>query len=163
MPSKRYGTRSLSQLVPRITKKALGRQGAAIAGLITKWPDIVGPTIAQASVPRKLSFPRGERGGGTLKIAIAGSLAIELQHLEPQVLERINGFFGYAAVKRLHLIQDMTVTRRRLEFVERDQLIGPAPSEAALGSRTKGAFDAELKDALGRLCRAIQAAEKAKK
>ena len=131
MPTKRTGTRSLAQLVPRITQKALGRKGAGVAGLITKWPDIVGPAIARASLPRKLSFPKGERGGGTLKIAVAGSLATELQHLEPQVLERINGFFGYAAVKRLRLIQDMTVTTKRQGYAEKGRPAGPVPPKAA--------------------------------
>jgi hypothetical protein len=36
---------------------------------------------------------------------VAGAAALELQHSEPQVLERINGFFGYPAVTRLQLIQ----------------------------------------------------------
>ena len=31
--------------------------------------------------------------------------ALELQHSEPQILERINGFFGYDAVGHLRLIQ----------------------------------------------------------
>ena len=173
MPAKRIGTRSLAQLVPRITQKALGRRGAAVAGLITKWPDIVGPAIARASLPRKLSFPKGERGGGTLQIAVAGSLATELQHLEPQVLERINGFFGYAAVKRLRLIQDLTVGGERQRYVEKGWPAGPVPAKAATdlgatdlgatdlgatGGRGTGASDAELHAALGRLGRTVREA-----
>ena len=36
---------------------------------------------------------------------VAGTAALELQHSEVQILERINGFFGYPAVSRLRLIQ----------------------------------------------------------
>jgi hypothetical protein len=36
---------------------------------------------------------------------VSGALALELQHLEPQVLERINGYFGYRAVGRLKIYQ----------------------------------------------------------
>ena len=35
----------------------------------------------------------------------AGTAALELQHSEPQLLERINSYFGYPAVARLRLIQ----------------------------------------------------------
>jgi hypothetical protein len=38
-------------------------------------------------------------------VRISGSLAIELQHLEPVIIDRINGYFGYGAVKRLKILQ----------------------------------------------------------
>ncbi|MGB1547191.1 MAG: DUF721 domain-containing protein [Alphaproteobacteria bacterium] len=148
----RRGTRSLAQLVPRITGRALGRRGAAVAGLISKWPDIVGPAIARASLPRKLTFPKGERSGGTLQIAVAGSLAIELQHLEPQVLERINGFLGYGAVKRLRLVQDMTVIPKRQRQMAEEADADPA--------ETGGNADPDgLGTALARLEKAVAKAE----
>ncbi|MCE2509789.1 MAG: DUF721 domain-containing protein [Alphaproteobacteria bacterium] len=146
MSAERRGTRSLAQLVPHITRRALGRRGAAVAGLVSKWPDIVGPAIARASLPRKLIFPKGERSGGTLQIAVAGSLAVELQHLEPQVLERINGFLGYAAVKRLRLVQDMTVATGK----------APAPEKGT--DAADGSEDATLDGALDRLGKAVRRA-----
>ena len=99
--------------------------------------------------------------------------ATELQHLEPQVLERINGFFGYAAVKRLRLIQDLTVGGERQRYVEKGRPAGPVPAKAAAdlgatdlgatdlgatGGRGTGASDAELHAALGRLGRTVREA-----
>ena len=40
-----------------------------------------------------------------LTIHVGGAFALELQHSEPQLIERINDFFGYPAVARLRLIQ----------------------------------------------------------
>jgi len=36
---------------------------------------------------------------------VAGTAALELQHSEPQLIERINSYFGHPAVARLRLIQ----------------------------------------------------------
>ena len=56
-------------------------------------------------MPLKLAFPRGERRDGTLILRVRGSFAIELQHMAPQLLERINGYLGYGAVARLKFEQ----------------------------------------------------------
>jgi hypothetical protein len=95
----------MAALMPKVTRTILGRRGFAEASIITEWATIVGDDLARSSQPEKLSFPKGERVGGVLHIRAAGGGATELQHLEPQVLERINRHFGYRAVGRLKLVQ----------------------------------------------------------
>src|SRR5262245_3914974 len=96
---------SLAVTLPKVTRRPLGRHGLAEGGLVTDWAAIVGQTIAERSLPLRLSFAGGERREGTLHVRVSGALALELQHLEPQVLERINGYFGYRAVGRLKIHQ----------------------------------------------------------
>jgi hypothetical protein len=96
---------SLAVTLPKVTRRTLGRHGLAEGGLVTDWAAIVGQTIAERSLPLRLSFTGGERREGTLHVRVSGALALELQHLEPQVLERINGYFGYRAVGRLRIHQ----------------------------------------------------------
>ena len=104
-PFKRGGApRPLSANIPDITKKTLGKRGLAEGGLITDWVRIVGPDLASSCQPERLAHPPRERSGGTLHIRVYGGAATELQHLEPLVLERINGHFGYRAVAKLRLI-----------------------------------------------------------
>ena len=98
------GIRTLATLMPKLTRPILGRRGFAVASVITEWATIVGIELAGSSQPEKLVFPRGERVGGVLHVRVAGGVATELQHLEPQVVERINGHFGYRAVSRLKLV-----------------------------------------------------------
>jgi len=93
-------------MVPRVANAALRRRGFAEARVVTDWPDIIGAELARETMPERLSFPRGvEGGGGTLRIRASGPLALELQHLEPLVIERINRYFGFAAVARLAFVQ----------------------------------------------------------
>lgn len=160
MSPPRQGTRSLAQLVPRIAVRALGRRGVMVASLITKWSDIVGPVLGRASLPRKLVFPRGAREGATLHVAVAGSLATELQHLEPLIVERINGFLGYAAVHRLKLVQDMLV-RNATALPAKDRLSEKTETAGTPGPGQEGAeTESGLEEALARLGRAVEARQR---
>lgn len=103
---------ALSAEVPAIAKTALGSKGYAEAGLFTHWAEIAGASLAASSLPIKLSFSRGKRDEGTLTVRCGGSAALELQHLAPSVLERINGHFGYRAVARLKIEQGAVAARQ---------------------------------------------------
>jgi len=104
-PPRKGGVRHLAGLLPRLTKAALGKRGFAEGGIVADWPDIVGPELAAVSLPERLAFPQGARRDGILHVRVAGSLALELQHLEPVVIERINGYFGYRAIAELRILQ----------------------------------------------------------
>jgi len=97
---------ALPALVRRLTKPLFGKRGMADGRIVGEWAEIVGPLLAKSSLPQRIVHPRGERIGGTLHLKVApGGLATELQHLEPLLIERINGHFGYRAVARLALVQ----------------------------------------------------------
>ena len=98
------GLRRLPDLITRVLEPAARRRGLAEAKLPSEWPTIVGPALAARCHPMRLSR-RTDRPGGILLLHVAGAAALELQHSEPQILERINGFFGFDAVSGLRLIQ----------------------------------------------------------
>ena len=98
------GLRRLPELLTRMLEPAARRRGFAEAKLLAEWPTIVGQALAARCHPVRLS-QGADRSGGILLLHVAGGAALELQHSEPQILERINGFFGYPAVSRLRLIQ----------------------------------------------------------
>jgi len=100
-----WRTQSLGSLLPKVARPVLGRHGLAAGGIVADWPSIVGAQLAECCMPMRLAFPPGERSDGTLYLRVQGSLALELQHLEPVVLERINSYFGYRAVIRLKIQQ----------------------------------------------------------
>ena len=62
----------LAALLPKLTRKALGKFGFSYIGLITDWATIVGPDIAQMSAPEKLTFPRNKRDSGVLRLKAEG-------------------------------------------------------------------------------------------
>ena len=85
----------LSTLIGKITAASFEARGLAAAGIAAEWPAIVGEAVAACSWPDRL------RRDGTLRVCVSGPVAVELQHLEPQILERIAAFYGYRAVTRI--------------------------------------------------------------
>jgi hypothetical protein len=105
----RQGLRALAESVAPLTAPLSGKRGFAAARLLAEWPSIVGPPLAARSRPERIAAGRDgteqPKSGGTLVVRIAsGPLALELQHQEPLICERINSFFGWQAVARLRLV-----------------------------------------------------------
>lgn len=147
----------LAANIPNITKKTLGKRGLAEGGLITDWARIVGPELAASCQPERLSHPPRERSGGTLHIHVYGGAATELQHLEPLVLERINGHFGYRAVARLRLIHAPMPSVRPAAPDDVDPPPLDSRSAAELETLLATVDDPELRGSLGRIGHAIMA------
>jgi hypothetical protein len=98
------GLRRLPELLGALLEPAARRRGLAEARLLTDWHLVVGPQLAPRCQPVRLAGASDGRGG-VLTVHVGGAQALELQHSAPQLIERINGFFGYPAVARLRLIQ----------------------------------------------------------
>ena len=95
--------RAVSDIVPGVGRAAFRRFGFVQSAIVARWPEIVGDDYARHSAPDALNFPAGKRSGATLTIVCSGPFATMLQHVEPQIIERVNRFFGYAAVARVSL------------------------------------------------------------
>lgn len=133
-------------------------RGFATAALLTNWPSIVGAELAQFTMPDRVVWPRhrdeagdtrrpqGRRDeGAILVLRVDGPRAIEVQHRSSQILERVNGHFGYRAVAEMRILQ-APVTRRPAPEALAPQPVDPdaLPPSAAIEDRG-------LRDALLRL------------
>jgi hypothetical protein len=145
--------RAVGGELSRIAGRALGKRGLGEAHLLAEWSAVVGEELAAETLPLKLSFPAGSRKNGVLKLRVSSAAALSVQHREPQILERINGFFGYGAVARLALAQGPMPEKPRSGPPARRAL---TPAEAAtLADRVSQVSDPALKSALERLGAAI--------
>ncbi len=97
-----YGPRPVSALMPRLTRPAFRRRAPATAQVLADWSAIVGPAIAAVTTPRRLS-------SGTLTIACAGPIAMELQYLATELIGRINAHLGSQVVTGLRFVQTTTL------------------------------------------------------
>ena len=105
-PKRSYGTPHISRFLWKITKSSMRRRGFSDQTLIQHWPDIVGAPLARLSQPVRLSRKATRDGqGGVLTIKVEGAMALELQHLAPQIIERLNSYYGYPAIGKLNIIQ----------------------------------------------------------
>lgn len=146
-----HGMVSVAVPADRVTKPVFGKHGFASGALVLDWPAIVGSAVATHTLPLRIKFPPKERTGGTLEIKVANSaFATEIQHLEPLVLERINGYFGWAAVARIKL--------RHGPLPKKAAPPPPPPEPAARLTETLAKVeDPELRAVLERLGRRVSA------
>ena len=96
-----FGPRALGALIPPLVKPAFKKRAPATAQVLADWDLIVGPAIAAVTTPRKLFQ-------ATLAIACNGPIAMELQHLAPTLIGRINAHMGQIVVTRLRFVQNFT-------------------------------------------------------
>lgn len=153
MEERRGRLRAIAAEVPRIAQPVLGKRGLGEAQLVAQWAAIVGAELADQLSPDRLSFPRGERREGTLRLRVASGWALQVQHREPQLIERINAFFGYRAVAKLALVQAPPASA--------GPPARPAPRPLAAGEhqaldrRLEDIEDPALREALRRLGAAV--------
>ena len=115
-PLRSYGTPHVSKVLGRITGRTMNRRGFSDSRMLENWSAIVGPQLAAMSQPVRLSRCKSGRdgedtAGGVLTVKAEGAIALEIQHLSPQIIDRLNSYYGHAAISRLNIIQGpVTIT-----------------------------------------------------
>jgi hypothetical protein len=126
-----------------LTRPVLKRLHPGAAQVMAEWENLVGPGLAARTTPRALDR-------GTLTIACAGPVAMELTMLAPQVMARINAGLGRVAVTKLRFVQAKTPP---------PPVPKPPPMEVALPVPLAGELDAmpegPLRDALAKLAQGV--------
>lgn len=153
--TRRQGFRALGALIPRSTAKAFKGKGLAQADIATRWPEIVGEQLAQSSLPERLSYPAGRNAGATLTIRVASAFAPHVQHLAPLIIEKINTFYGHAAVARIALVQRPLPPRKTRTTRATRPLT--AAEQATLDAAVAAVPDEELRQDLAALGRELAA------
>ncbi len=156
-----YNLKPVAEAVKKASNRAFRRYGFSQREIISRWTDIVGPALADCSLPERLTFPRDEKCGGTLYIRVQGSMAPELQHFEPMVIERINSYYGYSAVERLSYRHGPVPIRTRKTKHSEPNLTDS--QEKLLQGQLEGVRNPELHKALYRLGSEVLSVKKPEK
>ena len=93
--------RAAGELLGEIGGQSFKRFGFVQSSIVSRWGDIVGARYAKVSSPESIKFPTGKKAGGVLTLLVDGAHAPLIQHLTPMIVERVNRFFGYAAINRI--------------------------------------------------------------
>jgi len=145
-------SRSVAELLPAIGGAAFKRFGFVQSSIVSRWPEIVGDRFAKVSAPESIRFPHGSRQDGTLTVTVRGAHAAMMQHVAPELTDRVNRFFGYAAVARVQIRQgDIARTAPTVARVR------PAPAPPELGEGLKAIADPELRAVLESLAAGVAA------
>jgi hypothetical protein len=153
---------AVGSFVAGLAGKAFAKYGFAAAGLITDWAAIAGQELALYTRPERLKWPPlavdGEedaprRQGATLLLRVDGARGLDVQFSARQIIERINGYFGYAAVAELRILQGpiaTPATTNKARLPTKGGANGSQPPPPADEDLMR-IGDAALREALGRL------------
>jgi len=106
----RPAPKPLADLLDACLDKTLAAQGFAAADVVVAWAEIAGERLAAVSHPLKLDWPRRQAGAeraepATLTVRVEGAFALEMQHMAPVVIERVNVYYGWRCIGKLVLKQ----------------------------------------------------------
>jgi hypothetical protein len=141
--------RRLSTMIEPMVAPSANERGFAISRLISHWHDIVGDTAAWCR-PADIQFPRGSRNNGTLKLQIASGRGPQAQAMSAQIIDQVNAAFGYQAVGRITLVQNLPPSTPKTP-PKKPATISDAPDIWTLDEKLKHIKSPELRAALRRL------------
>lgn len=148
--------KQISELTNGIIDPVLARRAGINSALLGSWDEIAGEDFADCTRPEKIAWARGGDDGsfrpGVLTIACEGARALFLTHAQGELIQRINSFFGFAAVQQIRIVQKPVY-----QPVKRSRTPPPLKGEAArkLESMMEGIKDEKLRQAIARLGTAV--------
>ena len=145
--------RAIADLMPEIGRTAFRRFGFVQSSVVSRWPEIVGTRHARACAPESIRFPPGEKRDGILQLVVLPAHAPLIQHVIPEIIDRVNRFFGYSAVARVKLRQGAVKPRGGKGPAMAPPSLKPIPLE--LGESLRDIGDPELRTVLESLARSL--------
>jgi hypothetical protein len=145
--------RAVSDLMPEIGRAAFRRFGFVQSSIVSRWDEIVGSRYAAVSEPECIRFPIGKKAEGTLELVVEGAHAPMMQHVFPEIIERVNRFFGYSAVAKIKMRQGRIDRPPVVHKPSIPPSLKPLPME--LGENLRDIADPELSAVLESLARSL--------
>lgn len=111
-----YSAKPLSDYATKLLDPLLEKRSGVTIDLVAAWDELAGPDYRACSRPHKLIWPRitkDEDGNeqdfepATLVVACVAGYGLFLQHDSEALLARVNSYFGYSAVGRIKIIDDV--------------------------------------------------------
>lgn len=136
-----------------IVKPVFKARGLMEGKIITHWGQIVGDRFARLALPEKITFPKGQKGGGTLYLSVTSSTSLLIHYAQGLILEHVNTFFGYKAIAKLQLNHGLAPPKTEVEKTTLPLLTGE--EKEWLMYQTQVITDPELREQLEKLGEAI--------
>jgi hypothetical protein len=160
MRQPRSRTRPLADFINVCLGPSLAAQGFAASDVLMAWPDIVGERLAEFTQPLKIEWkkrpahadPESRPEPATLVVRVESAFALELQHLAPVVVERVNAHYGWRCIGTLVLKQGPV--RRAKPEKPKPPVLTPADRER-IALASQAIEEDALKAAIGRLGQAV--------
>jgi hypothetical protein len=135
----------------------LKAKGFSTSAITLNWSEIAGASLARWSEPATVKWPPRPPGasendpkrGATLVVRVEGAFALEMQHMAPQIVQKVNGFLGWRCIEKLQLLQGPV--RKSASATRRVKPVLDVDGSRRLDRALDGMEDGPLKTSLARL------------
>ena len=111
-PKRNFIPLSIADSLRTVNKKFLYKFGKLDYTIHAKWSDIVGNFFVNHSEPQKISSVANSTNDNSetiydryLHVNVSPAAALEFQHFQDKIIEKINSYFGYKAIKGIKIYQ----------------------------------------------------------
>ena len=112
-----YKIQKIGESLKTVNQRILYKFGKFDYIIHAKWAEIVGVYFVQHSEPKKITtIPTNSLENNhksklkrILHVNVTSAAAIEFQHFQNKIIEKINSFFGYQAIDNIKIYQKLVI------------------------------------------------------
>ncbi len=96
------GLRSFKNTLPTKVKRIIDKKGKLYSETLDNWRYIVGDELFKVCYPKSFKSSN-KQGGSYLNIMVKRGSEVDLEYSKKKIINKINAYFGYEAVKNIKL------------------------------------------------------------
>ncbi len=145
---------SLGSIFVPIVKEIMNSEDFIEADILLNWYDVVGQELGRVIRPLKIKYDKKESLRVLYIEVPAGGYALEIQHREKYIIEKINAYFGYSAIQKLNISQNLNMRPKMPQKIEKEAIL-TEKEEKYVEEITDGIKDEKLKKILIKLGKSV--------
>ena len=158
---------SISDSLKDVNKKFLYKFGELDYTIHAKWSEIVGGFFVQNSEPLKINYilkSTNEDGDKIydryLHVNVSPAVALEFQHFQDKIIEKINSYFGYKAINGIKIHQQYLKEEKQKKVSKNVNLIEKEKDQVKVRQSTPSLSNKDLEESIVNLGLSIRKEEK---
>ena len=152
---RKYVPISIAESLKNINRKFLYKFGKLDYTIHSKWTEIVGSFFVNYSEPLKISSILSsvdENGSNIyeryLHVNVSPAAAIEFQHFQDKIVEKVNSYFGYKAIKGIKIHQQYIKNKNTEKNIKNINLIEREIDKKLILETTKKLSNKRLQESI---------------
>ena len=157
-PKRKFVPISIAESLQTVNKKFLYKFGKLDYIIHAKWSDIVGNFFVNHSEPQKITSvanSTNDRGETTydryLHVNVSPAAALEFQHFQDKIIEKINSFFGYKAIKGIKIRQHHVQKEYFKKTIKENNLVKREKDKIKIKELTPNLSNKDLEESIVKL------------
>ena len=165
-PRRKFAPIFIADSLKNVNRKFLYKFGQLNYTIHAKWSEIVGNFFVQHSEPLKIDsvlISTNDMGDKVydryLHVKVSPPAALEFQHFQNKIIEKINSYFGYQAIKGIKIHQQYVKNEKSVKGKKNVNLVQQEKDKIKIRKLTPSMSNKELEESIVNLGLSIKKEE----